>query len=831
MTAAAAETGLPAGGEDLAARFWGAIDEEFLALMSWDPDRQSVTFPRGHPLLGRRECLVPGCDDNGTQRGRFCVTCKAQWESTVGVPLDEFLATPREIKRGRGVADCSVGGCGRPARSLGGRLCDAHAYQRENIFRLPFEEFLAHPSVVPLPSFGPCQAAACTRSRDGYSPFCRQHRSRLRRALKLDPGLDVDAWSRTVTAVADGPVVSLRGLPPLVVGEVLYGLQERTRADIKTADRRFRPYCNQLRRAGVTSVLHLDTAGFTRNLLDLVGPFNRSARRLRATPETERHKEKWDMFLFGHGGSLSFTAISQPWLREAAKRWAFDELPKHRGSKVANVLRQRVSGIDRLSESLRLQRGDHGNVIEVLGREDVTAFCNRLAFLFGQGQISGNTRLHLVRDTRLVLSRCRSLGLTRSGQPLHGLPDDFAILPEDVPQEPEEEEGGRDLPVEVMRVLNSHLEQLEADSGPDFRAAIELLMDTGRRPVEIASLALDCLGTDPGGGTVLIYDNSKAHRMGRRLPIAAATAAVVAAQQERVRARFPGVSDSRLKLFPASSRNPAGHRSMSETWVSDRHRTWVAGLPDITVAATADAGGGQVTRVLPFAREKIIPYAYRHTYAQRHADAGVDVTVLRELMDHRQLDTTQGYYRVREVRRRAAVDRVTAMQFDRHGNRVWRRAGALLDSEHARRAVGEVAVPYGGCSEPSNVAADGQDCPLRFRCIGCGHFRTDISYLPDIERYLADLLRHREKLRVAVDADEWARAETMPSEAEITRVRRLIERMKGDLDDLSDAERAEVKDAVAVVRRGRARITSLGMPKVRQPLPDIRAERDRKSVV
>ena len=113
-------------------------------------------------------------------------------------------------------------------------------------------------------------------------------------------------------------------------------------------------------------------------------------------------------------------------------------------------------------------------------------------------------------------------------------------------------------------------------------------------------------------------------------------------------------------------------------------------------------------------------------------------------MDHRQITTTQGYYRVGDERRREAVDRVTTMQFDRHGNRVWRQAGMLLDSEHDRRAVGEVAVPYGRCSEPSNVAAGGQDCPLRFRCIGCDHFSTDISYLPDLERYLADLLRNRE---------------------------------------------------------------------------------------
>ncbi|WP_218108750.1 hypothetical protein [Streptomyces sp. LUP30] len=58
------------------------------------------------------------------------------------------------------------------------------------------------------------------------------------------------------------------------------------------------------------------------------------------------------------------------------------------------------------------------------------------------------------------------------------------------------------------------------------------------------------------------------------------------------------------------------------------------------------------------------------------------------------------------------------MQFDRHGNRIWRRAKALLDSEHGRHAVGEVAVPYGVCTEPSSVAAGGHDCPVRFPSVG-----------------------------------------------------------------------------------------------------------------
>uniref|UniRef100_J2JQE4 Transposase n=1 Tax=Streptomyces auratus AGR0001 TaxID=1160718 RepID=J2JQE4_9ACTN len=108
-------------------------------------------------------------------------------------------------------------------------------------------------------------------------------------------------------------------------------------------------------------------------------------------------------------------------------------------------------------------------------------------------------------------------------------------------------------------------------------------------------------------------------------------------------------------------------------------------------------------------------------------------------MDHRRVETAQTYYRVTSQRRREAVDRVTTMQIDRHGNRIWRQAQILLDAEYARRAIGEVQVPYGLCTEPSNVAASGHDCPVRFRCVGCGRVRTDVSYLPDPERVLKAL--------------------------------------------------------------------------------------------
>src|SRR6266702_1221529 len=202
------------------------------------------------------------------------------------------------------------------------------------------------------------------------------------------------------------------------------------------------------------------------------------------------------------------------------------------------------------------------------------------------------------------------------------------------------------------------------------------------------------------------------------IPVSDATAAVITAQQARVTARFADTPAGELALLPTPLRNPSGRKPVSISWLENRHREWANSLGPLR---TRDG--------TPFDPARIVPYAYRHTYAQRHADAGVPIDVLAQLMDHKNLNQTRGYYRVGEDRRRAAVDKVTAMSFDRHGNRIWRDARDMLDAEHARYAIGSVAVPYVTCTEPSNVAAGGKACPVRFRCAGCDHFRTDVSYL------------------------------------------------------------------------------------------------------
>jgi len=746
----AAEAGL----DPATARLAALLDPVFLAEAGWDRATRVLSLPAEHPLLGWAACATPGCVSGAYGRDRLCGVCRAGGPG----PAIEAATEPGALAPARRGQVCAVVACDRPR---------------------------------------------------GTRRYCRAHYERLLGRRRADPAFDEARWCRSEPSVERAGQVSLHAVPVPVVVRVLYGLQQRTRDGAKTGVAELRQAAVELRAlqpAGLDQV----GVGSVRDQHKLVRCFARHVERAFLQPETEQVKDTWNLVAFGLTGNLSFTRISQAWLRQTAKRWAADDLPKRRGKNAAAPVRHYLTGVVALSDSLRAARPDHGNDPSLLGRADIDSFLHRLAFLTGDGRLSTDARIRICREIKHLLGRFRALGLTRAGGPAAGLGEDFTLARSDVPGQDADPEANRDLPAEVMRQLCEHLPVLERDiSSREVRVAVELLIDTGRRPDEICTLAWDCLEYDePGHAPVLVYDNHKNARPGRRLPIGQATADLITGQKNRVRERFGATAPGQLKLLPAAYANPHGRRPITENQLGARHRTWVDALPPLL----RDDGS-------EYDKTRIVPYAYRHTYAQRHADAGVPIDVLGTLMDHRSYNTTRHYYRVGDVRRREAVERVTALQFDRHGNRIWRTAQALLDSQHARHVIGTVAVPFGTCAEPSNVKAAGHACPYRFRCAGCDHFRTDISYLPDLHAYLDDLLRTRERLLAASpDVDDWARAEATPSDEEITRIRRLIARISAGLDELTEPEREQVQQAVTVVRRHRT--VTLAAPRLRPALPE-----------
>ena len=116
------------------------------------------------------------------------------------------------------------------------------------------------------------------------------------------------------------------------------------------------------------------------------------------------------------GAAWTSRVIDLPWLRTAAKRWVAEDLPRRRGNNAPNIWQYTLSSLVELATSLRLQRDDHGVDPPLLGRPDIVAFANRLAFLQQSGTLSLNRRIDILRHIRTVLASARSQGLTRPGQ-------------------------------------------------------------------------------------------------------------------------------------------------------------------------------------------------------------------------------------------------------------------------------------------------------------------------------------------------------------------------------------------------------------------------------
>src|SRR6266704_154637 len=124
--------------------------------------------------------------------------------------------------------------------------------------------------------------------------------------------------------------------------------------------------------------------------------------------------------------------------------------------------------------------------------------CTGWPFLSAGGQLSAYCRVKTCQDAGRVLTEIRSSGMTRSSGPAAGLADDFTLTAGDVPAKADPGDPGRDVRAEIMRQICGHLRELEETiSSRETRVAVELLMDTGRRPAEICTLEWDCLVATP----------------------------------------------------------------------------------------------------------------------------------------------------------------------------------------------------------------------------------------------------------------------------------------------------------------------------------------------
>ena len=127
----------------------------------------------------------------------------------------------------------------------------------------------------------------------------------------------------------------------------------------------------------------------------------RDARRALADPGSEQAKDIWDLAVFGHPGTLSFTGITQPWLAEAAKRWAAERLPASPRRRRRAASGGKINGVWGCCPSTCGRRPDRGLVPAALGRSRHGGLPQPAGHLESTGQISRYRRnVHLPRRAR-----------------------------------------------------------------------------------------------------------------------------------------------------------------------------------------------------------------------------------------------------------------------------------------------------------------------------------------------------------------------------------------------------------------------------------------------
>lgn len=111
-----------------------------------------------------------------------------------------------------------------------------------------------------------------------------------------------------------------------------------------------------------------------------------------------------------------------------------------------------------------------------------------------------------------------------------------------------------------------------------------------------------------------------------------------------------------------------------------------------------------------------------------------------------------------------------------------------------------MSVPFGNCTEPSNIKAGGGACPIRFQCAGCSFYRPDPSYLPAIEEHIHSLKADRETAR-AMEAADYVIANMS---SEIDAFTRVVDGIRRRLTELSPEQRTEIDESSRIMRRTRA---------------------------
>jgi len=681
----------PAG---LLEKLMAAVRPEFRARV--------LVFDPADPVFGGDACRVPQCGRTARAVG-MCYGHHQRWTHAGRPDPGSFAVSGEAAGPWFGhspLTGCKVPGCGFGAARR--RLCPRHMNRWLRAGKPDIGGWAAgQPAVVPGAGQAACRIGYCQLWAHPGAALCYSHH----RQWKGQGCPDLDAFiSDRDQPAGEREQADLTALPDRLRLEVQYALQCRRDDNmIKTKPATVRSMVGWLAGSGTASLLDRSE----RDWLAACPPraarsghpvalLTYAHRKVTALAEgegwdNEYPRDTWHMRRLGISSrcaTLRFAGISQPWLKDLAKRWTRWRLST---GLEAQTCYRGVRALTRISRFLAAAgvTGPGGISRDLLERylaDLAAAMAGRRAHRDHIGQMA--TFLRDVRRHRWDTS----------------LPASAVIFPEDYPR------PGQRLPRALAGHVMAQVEDpsnLERQDNPAYRLITLILIRCGLRITDATAIPSGCVVRDADGAPYLRYYNRKMKREAL-VPIDEELEELIARQRERNRERWPHGTPV---LFPRPTANIDGTRPIGSSTYRDGLYRW------LDRCDVRDEYGEPA---------HLTPHQWRHTLGTVLINRDVPQHVVQKILDHDSAEMTAHYARLSDKTVRDHWEK--ARKVDAEGRPVQVRAdGPLGDAAWSKQRLSRAtqALPNGYCELPMVRV-----CPHANSCLTCPMFVTTAEFLP-----------------------------------------------------------------------------------------------------
>jgi integrase len=702
--AAGGQHRVPAG---LLGKLVSAVRPEFRAsVLEFDP---------ADPVFGGAACRVPGCGRTAWSIG-MCHGHHQRW-ANAGRP-DPGLFAVSEDAAGPWLGHAPLAGCKVPGCGFGTarrRLCPRHlsAWVRAGAPDDDSGWLTGLPAVIPDAGQGSCRIGYCQLWTHPGAALCYSHHRRWK-------GLGCPDLAE-FTAGYDGEPAGgreradLTVLPDRLRLEVQYALQCRHDDNmIRTKPTTVRSMVRWLASSGQTSLLDRSEqdwrsacpayAAKSRHPVALLAYAHRKVTALAEGEgwDNEYPRDTWRMRRLGidsQCATLQFAGISQPWLKDLAKRWTRWRLST--GLEAQTCYR----GVRVLTRFSRFLAAEGITAARSISREVLERYLADLA-----RAMSGK------RDHRDHVGQVAVfLRDVRRHQWDAALPASAVIFPEDYPR------PGQRLPRALAGHIMAQVEDpanLAREENPAYRLVTLILIRCGLRITDATAVPSGCVVRDGDGAPYLKYYNRKMKREAL-VPVDEELETLIGGQLERNRERWPGGTPV---LFPRPKANIDGTRPIGSATYRDALYRW------LDHCDVRDEYGQPV---------RLTPHQWRHTLGTLLINRDVPQHVVQKILDHDSPLMTAHYARLSDKTVREHWEKARKVNAEGHPVQI-SPSGPLGDAAWSKQRLSRAtqALPNGYCELPMVRV-----CPHANSCLTCPMFVTTADFLPQHHAQLQQTLQ------------------------------------------------------------------------------------------